>query len=287
MRKKRIMNQPPINQPPDPNRPQQPYQLFNQQFYNDQTQAHPQQPPPPYPYAQQPYPPQPNPYQPLPQPSPTYPPYQPGHIAGPPARPAKPKRPWLIGCGVAIFALLVCGLCSGVINATSHQTQTSQADSGAIVTPATSGPSQTVHMTTYTPSPKATAVSPTPTPMPPTPAPLPTPIPQPTQAPAPQPQPTQAPASQPTQAPAPQPTQAPATTGANGNPWGYDFNPGTLLTDPNPGFCDGGYFQCVTTFWKATNGYVVQCNNGLFSHSGGVRGACSRDGGPGKPLYTH
>jgi cytoskeletal protein RodZ len=184
--------------------------------------------------------------------------------------------------------LLVCGLCSGVINATSHQTQTSQADNGTIATPAKSESSQTVHMTTYTPTPKAITVKPTPTLIPPTPTPLPTPIPQPTQAPASQPQPTQPPAPQPqpTQAPAPQPTQAPAATGVNGNPWGYDFNSsGTLLTAPNPAFCQ--YFRCVTTFWTKTNGYVVQCNNGSFSHSGGVSGACSRDGGEGQALYSH
>ena len=279
-----------MNQPPDPNQPQQPYQPFNQQFYNDQTQAYPQQQPPsppPYPYAQQAYPQQPNPYQPLPQPSPMYPSYQPGHMASPPARPTKPKRPWLIGCGVAIFALLACGLCSGVINATSHQTQTSQANSSTIATPAASGSSQAAHMTTYTPTPKTTVVKPTPTSIPPTPTPQPTPIPQPTQAPISQPQPTQAPAPQPAQAPpAPQPAQAPVAKGVNGNPWGYDFNSsGTPLTAPNPAFCQ--YFRCVTTFWTKTNGYVVQCNNGSFSHSGGVRGACSRDGGEGQALYSH
>ncbi|MBA2677715.1 MAG: hypothetical protein H0U76_04870 [Ktedonobacteraceae bacterium] len=270
------MNQPPMNQPPDPNQPQQPYQPFSQQFYNDQTQAYPQQPPspPPYPNVQQGYPQQSNPYQPLPQPQPMYPPYQPGTIAGPPTRQVKPKRPWLIGCGVVIFALLACGLCSGVINATSHQTS----QVSAVETPTAVGSSQTVHITTHTPTAKAIAVKPTPTPIPPTPTPRPTPIPQPTQAPAPQ----------PTQAPAPQPTQAPATTGVNGNPWGYDFNSsGTILTAPNAEFCNGKYFRCVTTFWTKTSGYVVQCNNGLFSHSGGVRSACSHDGGEGQALYSH
>ncbi len=274
------MNQPPTNEPPSPNQSPSPYQPLNQQFYSDQTQAYPQPPPPPYAYGQQGYPQQPNPYQQVPQP-PIYPSYQPGYMAGPRVPSAKPKRKWLVGCGVTILALLICGLCSSIVNATSHQAQTNQANTDTIPTSTTSQSHQTVHMTTYTPTPKATTTRPTSTLIPPTP----TPISQPTQPPAPQP--TQPPAPQPTQAPASQPTQPPAATGFNGNPWGYDFNPGTLLTAPDPEFCDGKYFQCVTTFWKDTNGYVVQCNNGLFSHSGGVRGACSRDGGPGKPLYFH
>lgn len=265
------MNQPPTSQPLGPNQPQNPYPSSNQQFYNYQTQAYPQHPPSPYPYTQQVYPQQPNPYQQPPQQQ--YPPYQPGYMSGPPAPPAKPKRPWLIGCGVAILALLICGLCSSVVNATNNQAQTNQASDITLATPTVSGSSQKVHMTTYTPTPKTTTVKPIPTSVPPTPTPLPQPI--------------QVPTSQPTQAPAPQPTQASAATGVNGNPWGYDFNPGTPLTDPDPGFCDSGYFQCVTTFWKDTNGYVVQCSNGLFSHSGGIRGACSRDGGPAKTLYFH
>jgi hypothetical protein len=208
-------------------------------------------------------------------------------MAGPSARSRKPKRPWLLGCGVAIFALLACGLCSSVINATNHQTQASQASSDIIPTSAASGSSQTVHITTSTPTPKTTIARPTPTRIPPTP--LPTPIPQPTQAPVSQP-PTQVPAPQPppAQPPVSQPTRAPVATGVNGNPWGYDFNSsGTPLTAPNAAFCDGRYFRCVTTFWTKTNGYVVQCNNGLFSHSGGVRGACSRDGGEGQIVYSH
>ena len=114
----------------------------------------------------------------------------------------------------------------------------------------------------------------------------PTPIPTlaPTQPPAPTSVPTQTPIPTfvPTQAPAP--TQPP--TGTNGNPWGYSFAPGTLIYSPVAAFC-GQYFSCVSTFWTATRGYVVECVNGLYSHSGGIRGACSHDGGPAAILYSH
>jgi len=94
------------------------------------------------------------------------------------------------------------------------------------------------------------------------------------------------PTAVPTQPPAPAPTSPPAQTGVNGNPWGYDFIPGNRITDPPGDFC-GQYFACVTTFWKSTSGYVVECGNNEYSHSGGVSGACSRDGGVIETLYSH
>ncbi|HEX3640533.1 MAG TPA: hypothetical protein VHV10_04530 [Ktedonobacteraceae bacterium] len=78
---------------------------------------------------------------------------------------------------------------------------------------------------------------------------------------------------------------APPPTGVNGNPWGYDFNPGSLIYNPNSGFCS--YFNCVSTFWTATNGYVAECGNGKYTHSDGVKGACSKDSGVSKVLYQH
>lgn len=113
---------------------------------------------------------------------------------------------------------------------------------------------------------------------------LPTPTAIPTQPPTPTPIPTQAPTPVPTQAPAPTPTTAPST-GVNGNPWGYNFNPGNLIYSPPAAFCD--YFACVSTFWTATRGYVAECVNGSYTHSGGVSGACSRDGGVQAILYSH
>jgi hypothetical protein len=90
----------------------------------------------------------------------------------------------------------------------------------------------------------------------------------------------------------PLPTMAPTAKlhyGVNRNPWGYDFNAtgGHLLYSPVPGFCAGQYFQCVSDFWERSNGYVVECRSGFYSHSGGVQGACSRNGGVHRILYSH
>ena len=116
----------------------------------------------------------------------------------------------------------------------------------------------------------------------------------PTTTPTPTPKPTVAPTTTPTPAPtltprptsAPQPTQPPQQTGGvNGNPWGYDFHPGNLIYSPPENFCD--YFHCITSFWKSTNGYVDECNDGTYSHSGGRSGACSKHGKEMRPLYSH
>ena len=97
-------------------------------------------------------------------------------------------------------------------------------------------------------------------------------------------QPTQ-PHLQPTQPPS-RPTPArPICQAVNGNPWCYNFSPGNLIYNPPSNFCD--YFNCITSFWQSTNGYVDECNDGMYSHSGGVQGACSRHGGEMRPLYSH
>ena len=91
---------------------------------------------------------------------------------------------------------------------------------------------------------------------------------------------------------APAPAAAPAapppadTCGAPSNPWGYNFcGRGSLISSPPANFC--GYFSpCVSTFWTATKGYVVQCGSGKWSHSGGVSGACSSNGGVARSLYS-
>jgi len=89
--------------------------------------------------------------------------------------------------------------------------------------------------------------------------------------------------------PSPTPAPIPTTpiTGVNGNPWGYDFDSsGNLIFSPPGDFC-GQYFSCVSSFWTSANGYVAECANGVYTHSGGVRGACSRDGGVLQALYSH
>lgn len=110
-----------------------------------------------------------------------------------------------------------------------------------------------------------------------------TPTPTPTATPAPTP-PPHTPTPVPTAAPTAAPTAVPVNLcGAPQNPWGYNFCSGGYITSPDPAFCN--YFNCIPSFWQSTNGYVVQCNDGTFSHSGGRSGACSSHAGEGKPLY--
>ena len=77
----------------------------------------------------------------------------------------------------------------------------------------------------------------------------------------------------------------PSTCGAPANPFGYDFcSPPSLIYSPPSSFC--GYFNCIPSFWKSTNGYVDECSDGTYSHSGGRQGACSYHGGELRPLYS-
>jgi hypothetical protein len=84
----------------------------------------------------------------------------------------------------------------------------------------------------------------------------------------------------PTHAPAPArtttaPKPAPLSTcGAAPNPWGYNFcGRGSFISNPPAAFCD--YFDCIPSFWDSTNGYVMQCDDLTYSHSGGRSGSCS------------
>jgi hypothetical protein len=104
---------------------------------------------------------------------------------------------------------------------------------------------------------------------------------------------TATPVATPTPTPVPTPaavvaTLAPAppaanTCGAPSNPWGYNFCGGNYIYSPPGTFCS--YFSCIPSFWKSTNGYVEQCVDGMFSHSGGRQGSCSYHGGNQRPLY--
>lgn len=108
-----------------------------------------------------------------------------------------------------------------------------------------------------------------------------TPSPTPTSAAAPPPPPPSPAAAAP-----PPPPPAANTCGAPSNPWGYNFcGRGSYIYNPPQNFCS--YFSpCVSTFWTSANGYVVQCVSGKWSHSGGVSGACSSNGGVSKILYS-
>lgn len=102
--------------------------------------------------------------------------------------------------------------------------------------------------------------------------------------PTPTPAPTATPTPTPTPAPPPAPPPPQNLCGAPSNPWGYNFCGGALIYSPPANFCS--YFNCIPSFWKSTNGYVDQCNDGTYSHSGGRQGACSYHGGEQRPLYA-
>jgi hypothetical protein len=166
-----------------------------------------------------------------------------------------------LGCGIIIAALLFCSCIGSAlgINKTASPpvTPTATADQAAvIVSPA------------VTPT-RAATLNPSPTPTP-TRAPTPTPKPQPTQ-----------PSIHPT------PTR-PACQAINNNPWCYNFVPGKLIYYPPTGFCN--YFACIPSFNEPDDpgdGYIIECNDGKYSQSGGERGACSYHNGVMRPLYSH
>jgi hypothetical protein len=86
--------------------------------------------------------------------------------------------------------------------------------------------------------------------------------------------------------PPPPPPPAADTCGASANPWGYNFcgsSAGNYIYNPPGNFCD--YFACIPSFWSHTNGYVAECYDMDFSHSGGVQGACSYHGGVWRALW--
>jgi hypothetical protein len=110
---------------------------------------------------------------------------------------------------------------------------------------------------------------------------------KPSASPSPSPSPSPAPKPSPSPVPtrvAPPPPPPPTTCGAPANPWGYNFCSGDLIYSPPSTFCS--YFPCIASFWKSTNGYVDECNDGKYSHSGGRQGACSYHGGEMRPLYS-
>jgi hypothetical protein len=163
-----------------------------------------------------------------------------------------------LGCGVLIVLLVLCSCVGAAFGARNSS-----------VTPSASTP----------PSGQITGASPTATTASDlTPAFSPTVVSPPTATATAKPTPT----STPTSTPTPTPTPCP---GVNCNPWGYNFSPGNLIYHPPSTFCS--YFTCVSTFWTATSGYVVECYNGHYSHSGGVSGACSHNSGVWRPLYSH
>lgn len=57
-----------------------------------------------------------------------------------------------------------------------------------------------------------------------------------------------------------------------------------MITAPPGNFC--AYFACIDNFWNG-RGYVEQCQDGMFSKSGGIQGSCSYHRGNQRSLYSH
>jgi hypothetical protein len=97
------------------------------------------------------------------------------------------------------------------------------------------------------------------------------------------PPPTPQPTPKPTPKPSPTPTPKPVNLcGAPSNPFGYNFCSGPLIYAPAAGVC--AYFACIPNFPKG-KGYMVECNDGMYSMSGGRSGACSYHQGEFRPVY--
>jgi hypothetical protein len=82
---------------------------------------------------------------------------------------------------------------------------------------------------------------------------------------------------------APPPPPQPSLCGAPSNPYGYNFcGTGGFVSSPPGDICT--YFNCIGNFSNG-HGYMVECSDGMYSMSGGIRGACSHHGGESRPVY--
>jgi hypothetical protein len=171
------------------------------------------------------------------------------------------------------------GACLGVLLASSrgsnHSTPTSIPTSQATTTTSSSA-SAAADTQTSSPPPSTTPATST--------APVSTAKPTPPPTPRPTPPPTPPPTPVITSAPTPPPLHS--GCGSPPNPFGYDFcAPGSTISSPPSNLCD--YFNCIPSFWNSTNGYVEECSDGTYSHSGGRSGSCSSHGGNLRALLAH
>jgi hypothetical protein len=75
-----------------------------------------------------------------------------------------------------------------------------------------------------------------------------------------------------------------STCGAPSNPYGYNFcGVGTYIYSPKSGTCT--YFNCIEYFGEG-RGYMVECNDGTYSMSGGIPDVCSYHEGMERPVYS-
>jgi hypothetical protein len=186
--------------------------------------------------------------------------------------PTKKKPPRWAYILTGIIALVLCGCISTAVIAAIASTNGSQAQVAATPTgtPSNTGQSSTLAATVTSNTPTSVLAN--------------TPTAEPTAKPTVRPTPTPVP----TRPPAPTPTPKPSCNAINGNPWCYNFSPGTLIYTPPSGFC--GYFNCIASFYSSDDpgdGYIIECQDGTYSQSGGERGACSSHGGEMRPLYSH
>lgn len=82
------------------------------------------------------------------------------------------------------------------------------------------------------------------------------------------------------------PTSTPGDN-APANPWGYNFEPevGHYIYNEPATFCR--YFKCATPFGTANDGFIVECNDGRYTHNGGGNDACYGHDGVKHALYWH
>ena len=74
------------------------------------------------------------------------------------------------------------------------------------------------------------------------------------------------------------------TCGAPPNPFGYNFcGVGMYVYVPAASTCR--YFNCIGNFPNG-QGYMVECDDGTYSMSGGIEGACSDHEGVEQPVYS-
>ncbi len=213
----------------------------------------------------------------------TYPPYPP---------PPPPKKKWYLTNG-GILLLLIFFFPIGLFLMWKYARWPKQAKwtvtgilaflvgingiVNAVAGPRTANSPQPTKIAQVTPTHVVTVNNPTPTPEPtPTPTATPTPVPTPTPIRVPTPTPVE---SQPTQ-----PPLACNGTVMGGVCYNTDPNGGALVFTTPPGFCD--LYTCTTYFSKGT-GYIVECADESWSHSGGKTRACSRNGGVTATLYQH
>ncbi len=157
-------------------------------------------------------------------------------LVAPGSTPSPSRRP-----GVGIIVGIIVTLCALFI----YSVGTTSGNTGNTTTVSPKSSSTIAQRKATNPTPKATQVTTRPTiaptkVLPPTPTKAPTPIP------------TRPPA--PTAPPAPKPTPAPIA-GVNGNPWGYNFQVGTLIYNPPSTFCT--YFDCIASFGRVQMGTLM------------------------------